>query len=74
MTSSAVSSSLSTVSIIMETSSQAGKVEKNDRLGQELMKNIHRTPVSVLASDISFINKRIRKSQYFYIDIKRDGG
>ena len=31
------------------------------------------TPVIVIASDIGFINKRIRKSQYFYINIKREG-
>ncbi|MPY23773.1 hypothetical protein FM037_13595 [Shewanella psychropiezotolerans] len=27
----------------------------------------------LLAEDITFINRRIRNSQYFYMDIKREG-
>ena len=59
--------------VVMETRQQASHVEQNERLSQALMKHAQRTPVSVIASDIGFINKRIRKSQYFYIDIKREG-
>jgi HEPN domain-containing protein len=38
-----------------------------------LAKTIHRTPISLIAEDIQFINRRLRKSQYFYIDILREG-
>ncbi len=59
--------------VVMETRQQASHVEQNDHLSQALMKPIQRTPVSVIAEDIAFINRRISKSQYFYIDIKREG-
>ena len=59
--------------VVMETRQQACQVEQHERLSLALMKHSQRTPVSVIASDIGFINKRIRKSQYFYIDIKREG-
>ena len=59
--------------VVMETRQQASHVEQNDRLSQALMKPIQRTPVSVIAEDIAFINRRIRNNQYFYIDIKREG-
>jgi len=59
--------------IITETAQQAGKIESNHQLHQLLMKAIHRTPVSLIAEDIHFVNKRLNKSQYFYIDIKRQG-
>ena len=29
--------------------------------------------VSLIAEDIQFVNRRLKKSQYFYIDIKREG-
>jgi len=32
-----------------------------------------RIPISLIAKDIQFINWRLRKSQYFYIDILREG-
>jgi hypothetical protein len=38
-----------------------------------LNKTIHRTPISLIAEDIKFVNKRLGKSQYCYIDIKREG-
>ncbi|QDO82474.1 HEPN domain-containing protein [Shewanella psychropiezotolerans] len=59
--------------VVMETRQQASHVEQNERLSQALMKPIQRTPVSVIAEDLAFINRRISKSQYFYIDIKREG-
>ncbi len=38
-----------------------------------MAKTIHRTPISLIAEDIQFVNRRLRKSQYFYIDILREG-
>ncbi|WDD99617.1 HEPN domain-containing protein [Thalassomonas actiniarum] len=59
--------------IVTETLQQANKIESNNKLTERLLKAIHRTPVSLIAEDIHFVNKRLRKSQYFYIDVKREG-
>ncbi len=59
--------------VVTETRKEAGKIEQNNALNQRLMKAIHRTPISLIAEDIQFVNRRLRKSQYFYIDIKREG-
>jgi len=31
------------------------------------------TPITVLVHDIEFVNRRLRKAQYFFLDIKREG-
>ncbi|WP_185976949.1 hypothetical protein [Shewanella psychropiezotolerans] len=49
----------------METRQQASHVEQNDRLSQRLLAHAQRTPDSLIAEDIAFINRRISKSQYF---------
>jgi predicted nucleotidyltransferase/HEPN domain-containing protein len=59
--------------VVTETSRQAEKIEQNNRLARRLIKTIHRTPISLIAEDIQFMNRRLRKSQYFYIDILREG-
>ncbi|VAW58979.1 hypothetical protein MNBD_GAMMA11-2568 [hydrothermal vent metagenome] len=59
--------------VVTETRLQANKIEQNRKFRQYLLKRIHRTSVSLIAEDIQFINKRLRKSQYFYIDIKNQG-
>jgi predicted nucleotidyltransferase len=59
--------------VITETPRQADRIEQNNQLSRRLAKTIHRTPVSLIAEDIQFVNRRLRKSQYFYIDIKREG-
>jgi predicted nucleotidyltransferase len=59
--------------IVTEPPRQADKIEKNNQLSRRLAKTIHRTPVSLIAEDIQFINRRLKKSQYFYIDILREG-
>jgi len=50
----------------------ATKIERKkslrDRLNREL-----KTPVSLIAEDIQFVNRRISKGQYFYTDILREG-
>lgn len=58
---------------VTETPHQATKIEQNSQLAKKLAKTIHRTPISLIAEDIQFINRRLRKSQYFYIDIVREG-
>jgi uncharacterized protein len=59
--------------VITETHRQADRIEQNNQLSRHLAKAIHRTPISLIAEDIQFINRRLRKSQYFYIDILREG-
>jgi len=59
--------------VVTETPRQASKIEQNCQLDQKLAKIIHRTPISLIAEDIQFLNRRLRKSQYFYIDIVREG-
>lgn len=59
--------------VVTETPRQADRIEQNNQLSRRLAKSIHRTPVSLIAEDIQFVNRRLRKSQYFYIDILREG-
>ena len=59
--------------VITKTAHQASKIEQNSPLAQKLAKAIHRTPISLIAEDIQYVNRRLRKSQYFYIDIVREG-
>ncbi|WP_133512843.1 HEPN domain-containing protein [Candidatus Thiosymbion oneisti] len=59
--------------VVTETPRQANKIEQNSQLTKKLAKAIHRTPVSLIAEDIQFVNRRLKKSQYFYIDILREG-
>jgi HEPN domain-containing protein/predicted nucleotidyltransferase len=59
--------------VITRTPQQANKIEQNSPLAQKLAKTIHRTPISLIAEDIQFVNRRLQKSQYFYIDIMREG-
>jgi len=59
--------------VVTETPRQTSKIEQNSQLAQRLSKTIHRTPISLIAEDIQFVNRRLRKSQYFYIDIVREG-
>jgi len=59
--------------VVTETPRQADRIEQNNQLSRRLARSIHRTPVSLIAEDIKFVNRRLRKSQYFYIDILREG-
>ena len=59
--------------VVMRTEREASKVEQNNKLDQRLAKAIRKTPISLIAEDIQFINRRLRKAQYFYIDIKKEG-
>lgn len=49
-----------------------------NKLEQELEYKISqdkqiKTPVSIIVHDITFVNKRLRKTQYFFTDIKKEG-
>ena len=55
--------------VVTETRKEAENIQLNDTLDQILMRRIRRTPISLIADDITFINRHLRKSQYFYIDI-----
>ena len=59
--------------IVTQTQGYAQKIEKDLQLSHRLNKHFQRTPVSLIAEDITFVNSRLRKSQYFYIDVLREG-
>ncbi|AJQ95439.1 HEPN domain-containing protein [Gynuella sunshinyii] len=50
----------------------ARKVEFKDSLNNRLRREV-RTPVSVIAEDIHFVNARLSKGQYFFADIYHEG-
>ncbi len=50
----------------------AAKIERKDSLHNRLNREI-KTPVSLIAEDIHFVNRRISKGQYFYTDILQEG-
>lgn len=58
--------------VVTETEYQSKKTEGNRALWNQIRREI-RTPISIIAEDIQFINRRLAKGQYFYIDIKREG-
>jgi HEPN domain-containing protein/predicted nucleotidyltransferase len=58
--------------IVTTTPRQAMKVETNGSLWNQLSHR-SKTPVSIIAHDIEFFNRRIRKGQYFFSDIKKEG-
>jgi len=58
--------------VVTETESQAAKVEINHQLETLLSQRI-KTPVSLIAHDIQFFNRRLKKGQYFFSDIQREG-
>jgi uncharacterized protein len=53
------------------TSEQANLEQKIKKSIKELP--VYYTPVSILVHDIEFINRRLSKSQYFFLDIKKEG-
>ena len=59
--------------VITETSKQADKVEENGHMNKSLMSRIRKTPISIIAESIESVNSNLRKQQYFFSDIKREG-
>jgi HEPN domain-containing protein/predicted nucleotidyltransferase len=58
--------------VVTATESQAARVETNQQLDNLLSQRI-KTPVSLIAHDIEFFNRRLKKGQYFFSDIQREG-
>lgn len=50
----------------------ANKIESDDHLWNFFNRRI-KTPVTVIAHDIEFLNRRLHKGQYFFSDIKKEG-
>ncbi len=57
---------------VMKNEALALKVERKDSLHNRLIREV-KTPTSLIAEDIHFVNRRIAKGQYFYTDILREG-
>lgn len=58
--------------------SETCKVHEQKKLYRSIFKDIHnspiiRTPISILVHDINFINCHLKKAQYFFSDIKKEG-
>lgn len=58
--------------VIVDTEHQATKVERSNALKKQLQQTIG-PPVNFIAHDINFVNKRLRKAQYFFSDIVKEG-
>ena len=58
--------------IITEKEYLSNKIESDDQLWNCFNRRI-KTPVTVIAHDIEFLNRRLRKGQYFFSDIKKEG-
>jgi HEPN domain-containing protein/predicted nucleotidyltransferase len=58
--------------VITETKQVANKIE-NDSQIKNRIDHIVKTPVTIIAHDIEFFNRRLRKGQFFFSDIKKEG-
>ena len=60
--------------VIVETRSESAqaKLERDMECTIEQITGT-KTPVSIIVHDIDFVNQRLRKAQYFFTDIKKDG-
>ncbi|WP_428239418.1 HEPN domain-containing protein [Gynuella sp.] len=57
---------------ITKNSVLAKRMESKRSLSNRLMREV-KTPVSLIAEDIHFVNAQLNKGQYFYADIYREG-
>ena len=57
---------------VVKNEALAAKIERKDSLHNRLNREI-KTPISLIAEDIHFVNRRISKGQYFYTDIVQEG-
>jgi len=57
---------------IVKNRALARKIECKDSLDTKLLREIE-TPVSLIAEDIHFVNARLSKNQYFFLDIVKEG-
>jgi len=58
--------------LVTEKEHLATKIEK-DRQLRDYFYRVIKTPVTIIAHDIDFFNRRLRKGQYFFSDIKKEG-
>ncbi len=58
--------------VVTDTERKATRIEQDNDLWKQLHRSL-RTPVSLIAEDIQFINRRLGKAQYFYVDIRKEG-
>ena len=58
--------------LIVDNAHQATKLERSNALKTQLQQLIN-APVNFIVHDIDFINKRLRKAQYFFSDIMIEG-
>jgi HEPN domain-containing protein/predicted nucleotidyltransferase len=60
--------------VAVETKSEAiqGRFEREIEEAIEKSEEI-KTPVSIIVHDVDFINRRLKKAQYFFTDIKKEG-
>lgn len=58
--------------VVTEKEYLASKIESDSQLRNSL-RCVIKTPVTFIAHDIDFLNRRLRKGQYFFSDIKKDG-
>ena len=57
---------------VVKNEALATQIERKDSLHNRLHREI-KTPISLIAEDIHFINRRLGKGQYFYTDIVKEG-
>lgn len=58
--------------VVTETKQIADKIEGDSQLKNRIA-HIIKTPVTIIAHEIDFFNRRLRKGQFFFSDIKREG-
>lgn len=58
--------------LVTEKEYLANKIESDEQLRDYFDRRI-KTPVTIIAHDIEFLNRRLRKGQYFFLDIKKEG-
>jgi len=58
--------------LVTEKEPLATKIERDDQLWNHFNRRI-KTPVTIIAHGIEFFNCRLRKGQYFFTDIKKEG-
>ena len=58
--------------VVTEKEYLANKIESDSQLRNSL-RCVIKTPVTFIAHDIDFLNRRLRKGQYFFSDIKKEG-
>ena len=62
------------VLVIVETKSEALQSKYEIAIGKKIESiDTIKTPISAIVHDIDFVNRRLKKAQYFFTDIKREG-